>query len=738
MQSMSSANLSPELMKTGNRVWLYIVAVMLLPGIVLIFQDNTLFPPSAMIDTWFYLGFFRHLVNFKRDLFPDTYYGSRLSWILPGYVVHSVLPAAAASCVLHLGVIWVSLLSLFTTLRFTMGVRCAFLTTLVASANPQLWSAIGWDYTDGAAVAYGLLTMALFTRSAVRPRPTWGLLFAGMSLAGLVYVNLFWAAIAPLPVLYYLALAWQRTGVPPQRLLPRLAIWCGTGFVLVTVVLCSINYAIDGKFWFYGPSLHAAGRIVRNNASYQSPWRKQGLAPWLWIVVVTVTGALLSLAPSRIKAAVRGAENPAPVLFSLLAVAGTVLFLYLQFQSHLAVLGLFFYADGLFPFVFLAAGCLFFAQADGLSNRSFTLLCGSAAVILALVWADYNEKWLPIWPDDIWPAAVVIGVLFAGALVIRRPVAATALALAAFTCLTAEVRRMRSDLPLPIIGPHTHRDTFQRVMDVSARIDEVRQNRPVRFWFDREEPTSDDYLSVNALYLERYTRLQPDFGPPSCTPPVNAGTIVVASSIRPDVANRARAALAGCANIQGLRFALASSFTTLSPAGRYTTAILTTEMDAQRWHTLKLSSIAPVSDAHLSAYTESGATLPGNRWTALYPDLGTRIAPNHEGLLVRTGNKPHTDAASFGPIVIPASGRYGFSLRVIRRAGEFVFGVAAGSEANWVASIPSGDTRSVNDLECWSQLEQGQRIWLRIANGKTTNAEFIIREVRAYQLEPTR
>jgi hypothetical protein len=414
-------------------------------------------------------------------------------------------------------------------------------------------------------------------------------------------------------------------------------------------------------------------------------------------------------------------------------VSATVLFTYLQFHSHLAVLGLAFYASGLLPFALSASGCLFFSQADRLSNQWFILLSGCSAAVLAFVWADYNEKWLPYWPDHLWPAAILGAVLFAGALFMRRhPVATTALALAGFACLTSEVRRMRLEHPMPFTGPHAYRNTLQRVMNASSHIDAVRQNHPLRFWFDPDEPPSDDYSSINAVYLERYSRLEPVFGPLSCAPSIKAGTVVVASSI----AGHARAALSHCMSIHGLHFARVTEFVTASPAGNYTTAILTTEMDAARWHTLQLPSNPSTSAPRLSAYTKPAATLHSNLWTTLYPDLGSHIEPVREGLLVRTGTKPLTDAASFGPIVIPASGRYGFSLGVTRHAGEFVFGVVSDSETNWIAATPSGDPGSVTDLECWLDLQQGQRIWLRIANGKTANSEFIIRGIQAVEIDP--
>src|ERR1017187_4330580 len=140
--------------------WPYVLAVLLLPVLVLWRQDNALFTGVGYLDPWFYLGFFRNLANFKGSAFPFTYYGSRLSWILPGALVHSLFSPLAANCILHLAVQSVATVSLFTTLRIAAGARRAFLATMVFSVNPWLWSATGWDYVDGVGIAYCLLTMA--------------------------------------------------------------------------------------------------------------------------------------------------------------------------------------------------------------------------------------------------------------------------------------------------------------------------------------------------------------------------------------------------------------------------------------------------------------------------------------------------------------------------------------------------------------------------------------------------
>src|SRR5579871_3721471 len=138
---------------------LYWIVVLLLPLLVLWHHRDALFSPLWYTDPWFYLGYFRNLVNFKREIFPGSYYGSRLAWILPGFLVHSVFSPLIANSILHLAVHSTATVSFFSILRRTIGARSALLATMAFSVQPWLWAATGWDYPDGAGIAYFLLAM---------------------------------------------------------------------------------------------------------------------------------------------------------------------------------------------------------------------------------------------------------------------------------------------------------------------------------------------------------------------------------------------------------------------------------------------------------------------------------------------------------------------------------------------------------------------------------------------------
>ncbi len=144
------------------------------------------------IAPWVYLGFFHNLILYKSVLFPLTYYGSRLSWVLPGYLANRLFSPLTANYVLHLGVFYLATVSLFFTLKRTVDRRTAQLAAIAFGFLNSLWIAIGWDYVDGVGIAYYLLTTAVLTYTANAKDERIGLVLAGASYAALIYSNASW------------------------------------------------------------------------------------------------------------------------------------------------------------------------------------------------------------------------------------------------------------------------------------------------------------------------------------------------------------------------------------------------------------------------------------------------------------------------------------------------------------------------------------------------------------------
>ena len=709
------------------RLWPYVVAVLLLPALVLWRQDNTLFTGAGYLDPWFYLGFFRNLANFKGSVFPFTYYGSRLSWILPGALIHTLFPPLAANCILHLAVQSVATVSLFTTLRIAAGARRAFLATMAFSVNPWLWNATGWDYVDGVGIAYCLLTMALLTSAAARPVKRWTLLAAGMALAALVYSNLFWVALAPLLPLYYMALAWMWRRTPAIRSFLSLCLWFGAGCAIVTGVLGGINFLLDGHFWFYAPSVLAAVSLVSHaNPWIQSIWINHALAPWLWAGVIAGSTGLILL-PYRLRRPLTG-SNAAGVLFVAQMSLATAWMGYLQSRGSVS-LGFPYYASYLLPFAFLVIGSSFWPAAEKLSPARYVLVCGVAAVVFGAVWYDYAGMVLPTWPVAIRQTVLVGGCALASGLALRRRTVGILLAIAGLAVFTSQARfAMRTDA-------HVYRRQYEALIHARERIESVRNGRYVRFWYDAHDPAVRDFDALSATYLWSSSLLGDKFPEPPRDVDVPPGTLFVVLSSQGQVSELARRTLSQCWERYGMRATLAENDVMERGSYRYTMALLTAEADAARWRPLN-AVFDPNGKGHLQPVENSTApvALPLDLWTGVNEQFLHKVAG---GVKVHTPRALSSLAATYTALIAPAAGRYRFALTYKLENGEPGFGASIGDGSPWpilsTTGHPDGNDR---EMDFWVDLKSGQEIRLGIMHSGTDEppATFLLKSVTAVEV----
>ena len=272
----------------------YLLAAILLPFLILFFDSNMFFSVAGWLDAWIYYSYFRHLGEFKSLLFPHTYYGSRMSWIVPGYIANHIFPPLLANYILHFAVYYTGALSLYYIISRFYCRRTAFMASLLFACYPYLWRAVGTDYVDGPGIAYYLLTLALLTRSGTAPRARFTLVLAGASCAAVIYTNIVWAVFSPAFLLYYLFLKRPTTVRAAISSTTGFISWFAAGSLLLTFALGAVNYRIDGNFWFYRPSI----QYLFANANKPNPWHSATYAwvlhaKWLLYAAVTLAAALL-------------------------------------------------------------------------------------------------------------------------------------------------------------------------------------------------------------------------------------------------------------------------------------------------------------------------------------------------------------------------------------------------------------------------------------------------------------
>ena len=707
----------------------YAVAILLLPLVTLWRHDDPLFSPLWQSDPWFYLGYFRDLVNFKRDLFPDIYYGTRLSWILPGYLAHRILPPLFANAVLHLGVHIVATASLFRILRSTAGVRAAFLTAILFSAHPWFWCATGWDHVTGAAIAYLLLGMACLAAAAEMPSRGWPLTLAGMSLAAAVIAHLFLAAFVPLILLHYAGTVWARRD-PLKPTLIHAAIRLAVGFLVVTVPLCAINgFLIDGNFWFWSPSFRTAGTVMQNYMWPESIWREQGwLVPWLWLPIASAAVAVASIYRWR------GAANRRDLARSMVSAQ---LLLALAFMAAMqlrgiTLLGHYYYACYLLPFAFLVIGNSFWQAAEKMQARTYVVACAAVLLLAAAAWYDPASHPAPGGPA--WFAAAC-GAL-AASLALRKRPAGVFFAIAGFVVLmfasyngSIESGRL-----------HATRAEYQRVMDARQQIEKRRGDSPILFWYDREEPAYLEYCALNASYLAEFSRIGEHF-PAGCPERTDKRTVVVVSSWREGAAEIARSALDRCWSGAGLRAVIHETFVGGQGPHPYTITLLGSETDYSVLRPLSVT-FGPSSGKgvlQLVPNPTRDEPLPLNLW---YSSPGSWQSVTFEGIEVRTPGGRSDYAFAYPALEVPATGRYRFVLRYSPRSGQFAFGALPADGSRWLASVQSRPNRGRHGEEATFSLDlnRGDSVVLRISNSNSKNrpSSFTIEDVVIYLLAPAR
>jgi hypothetical protein len=601
-------------------------------------------------------------------------------------------------------------------------VRAAFLTAMVFSLHPWLWAATGWDYVDGPGIAYCLLALALLTRSAHQPVRRASLLLAGMALAGMLYSNLSWITVAPLPPLYYIVLVWAWHRTPMIRSLLAVCLWLGAGFGMITVAFCGVNYLLDGSFWFLRPAIETARAYAADWRWPASVWENGGLGPWLWFGVVAGIAAVLLL-PFRVrKGAAR--QNAAGLLFSTLLFLTTAFMAYMQYRG-IAVLGQYFYASHLLPFVFLVIGTSFWPAAEAMSPRAFLLTCCATAVVFAAIWYRAEQWRLPARETALAAAGAL-----ALALVLRRRQTGVWLAMAGFGLLTAGV-------VTEAVRLHGTRAEYERVMQARERVDSVRHGGAVWFWFNQSDPDSPDYFGLNNTYMAESRRLGTAFPQYGCNIKLETGALVVVSSSSERAPETASGVLRDCWRAQGMKPEV-DEVDRFQRSGRpYTVAMIEAVADSSLRHPLRpvfdvtgKASLQIVEDS-----TEPVAFPPERwiRWQKQTDNTSMQITP--AGIAVRTPRLPYAWAVGYPPLVAPVTGRYRFALQYSHRSGAFCFAACRSDDSPYLATDVAGHRDGdVRELCLWLDLKRGETVLLRVANNNNLGpgaASFLIEKLSA-------
>jgi hypothetical protein len=728
----------------------YVAAVLLLPVLVLWSQDNALFTGYGYIEPWVYFGYFRNLVEFKRNLFPGNPLGAQLSWLLPGAAFHTLFAPVTATRLLHLGVHSLASMSLFLTLKWAAGARRAFVAAMVFSVNPWWWAAAGWDYVDGIGIAYSLLTMALLTWAALVPQRRVALIAAGMALAALLLTGAGWLALAPLLPLYYVGLmrAWHQ--IPFERSVLTLCVWFGTGCAAGGLGFGVINYFLDGRLlpeslasrgWLAAAAVAALASVVvwhkiarrifmlalssmlvlcvfawiayaailpgsgSPAARLEGLWSQQAPSPWLLFPILAVAAALAILFSERRNA---GREISVRVLFALQLLCAFGWMAYAQMRGR-PELGQIQYASKLLPFSFLVIGAGFWPDVEKVPKRDYLLFCCAAAAVLGYAWLGEGAQMAAHLAYAPWiGAAALLASLFG----LRLPEYLIC-SLGGFFLFTA----LGVGARFGGIDAHAFRDQLQALSDARERIESNRRGKLVRFWYNEKDPAPANAVALAATYLDEESLLNRSSSKPSCNtdllPPELLASIE-AKSTAPDFVT---STLSGCWSENGLRAISVEKDAVGRGSASYEMALLRVEAAPGAWRPM-LPEFQPHSPGILreAPTASSPPEFPLQDWAL--PAGKEMLGELHAapaGLILRTRAGPDSVAAVFPAMTVPVAGRYRFALRYSPRAGAVVFAVRLQNGGSWLLSATRPAwTGSDYEMTCWVDLAGKQEFELAL------------------------
>lgn len=507
-----------------------ILVLLALPLLLLLVDTNWLYPRPDTVDPWMYVSYFL-APRVQLQAFPLAYHGTRLPIILPGAAVFRVLPPDVAMLVLHLGLYYLSLFSLYYTLKAFLGERTALLTTILAGGNAMFLSTIGLAHADGFGVTYALVTAFFISRAVLGSYWRVPLLAAGATSALFLFTNL---AYLPLAILF----PWLLVTLPRDKERKNLflgMLYVVLGIALCATALCLINKRLCGRALFFWPWIHSMLMMLPNGGvctTGDRSWIRH--ASWLVTPVVTLIAALVAWRAR----AIDSIDRPA-VVRSLVGGFVLIIVVMLGFEGlhFLHYMQFSFYASLLLPALFLAIGGLLFLVVPGWSAATYRLAVALAFVACLCALAPINGGTLRL--ANVWVFPMLVGV---GAIVIllrpqRLALHAPALAIGLFGLMNALVARNFDSFltacplerkhnpaqewvgvwndPLPGRATRLPAPSRRKAFSIVAKSFKILvandPHRVLRIWYPVEETYGSIYTAVSSTYLWDQRWVSPHF-----------------------------------------------------------------------------------------------------------------------------------------------------------------------------------------------------------------------------------
>lgn len=221
------------------------------------------------LDTWIYTAVFENW-DYMYRVFGDTYYVSRMPYLIPGYLVHQLFSPVASFYVVHWGYLFMGALAVFLLFRRFYNRTIAALGYAAMLTNVLFYDTHVNDYYDGAVIAYLLLGLFFVVTSPASRTPALRMATGGFFLCGAATTNLFAGIPVACMLVIYAAVRWPDLRYRPVRLLGQDTALVAAGAVVMLVACGLFSFASGGELFYLGNQLDVLGTLDL------SPYKAQG------------------------------------------------------------------------------------------------------------------------------------------------------------------------------------------------------------------------------------------------------------------------------------------------------------------------------------------------------------------------------------------------------------------------------------------------------------------------------
>ena len=222
---------------------------------VYVWTKAPLYNPPGTIDPWLYTALWS---NFDQiyGAFNQTYYASRLPWIVPGYVVNSLLDPRTSSLVIHTVFFLGGGVLFYVLCRRWFGTLAAAIGYLALVGSQMYFNAHRWDYQEGAVLTYMIAALSFsLPRARSRRLRAASLILGGFFSVAMVTTRVIDVAyLVGLPILYA-AVATDLPRVVRTKQVARDIAAFATGAILLLLGGGLTARSAGGEFFFFMPQI---------------------------------------------------------------------------------------------------------------------------------------------------------------------------------------------------------------------------------------------------------------------------------------------------------------------------------------------------------------------------------------------------------------------------------------------------------------------------------------------------